>query len=64
MFNANSYEERKSRIPNPSEYKAKYYQMHDNYKLFIESDDWQAQEISKISCKPVYCVKTNKLYQN
>ena len=62
MFNANSYEERKSRTPNPGEYKAKYYKMHDNYKLFIESDNWQAQTIANISNKPVYCVETNYMY--
>ena len=62
-FNAHSYNERKLKNPNPSEYKAKYYKMHDEYQLFIESDDSQAKQISEISCKPVYCVKTNKLYQ-
>ena len=63
MFDAQSYDDRKLRNPNPSEYKAKYYKIHDNYKLFIESEDWQAQQISKISGKLVYCVGTNKLYQ-
>ena len=62
-YSNNFLEERKLKTPNPSEFKAKYYKIHNNYKLFIESDDWQAQEIYKISGKPVYCVGTNKLYQ-
>jgi uncharacterized HAD superfamily protein len=62
MFNADSYEERQQ-TNSPGEYKGIYYKNHDKYKLFIESEDWQAQIINKISGKPVYCVETNKLYQ-
>ena len=62
MFNANSYNERKQKNPNPGIYKGNYYKMFDQYKLFIESEDWQAKQIAEISGKNVYCVETNKLY--
>lgn len=62
MFNANTWDERnKSGIP-PEKYKADFYKSKPNYKLFIESNEQQAKKIAEISCKPVYCVETNKLY--
>lgn len=62
MFNAHTYDERKQKNPNPAVYKANYYKIHDEYKLFIESDEWQAKQIAELTGKSVYCVKTNKLY--
>ena len=64
MFNANSWEERNNSNIGPALYKAMIYKQMPNYKLFFESDDRQAQEIFKLSNKPVYCVETNKLYQS
>jgi len=42
-------------------HKADYYKK-SNSKLFIESDPYQAQEISKLSGKIVYCSQDNRLY--
>ena len=64
MFNANSWEERNKIGMNPEEYKGNFYKQQDEYKLFVESDDYQAKIIYEISKKPVYCVETNKIYQN
>lgn len=63
MFNANTWEERKNSGISPEMFKGAYYKSHDNYELFIESNDHQARRISEISGKPVYCVDTNKIYQ-
>lgn len=63
MFNASSWDERNKKGVPPEIYKADYYKSHNNYVLFIESDDNQAKKIAEISKKPVYCVETNKLYQ-
>lgn len=63
MFDAMSWDERNKRNIPPEKYKADFYKQHDNYKLFVESNDYQAKRISEISCKPVYCVESNKLYQ-
>lgn len=62
MFNANSSEERKNSGITPEKYKGDYYKSHPNYKLFVESSDYQAKRIAEISGKPVYCVETNKMY--
>lgn len=62
-FNANSWDERHKSGISPEKYKGEYYKQHNNYKLFIESSDYQAKRIAEISSKPVYCVETNKLYQ-
>ena len=63
MFDAMSWDERNKRNIPPEKYKADFYKKHDNYKLFVESNDYQAKRISEISGKPVYCVESNKLYQ-
>lgn len=62
MFNANSWDDRNKKGISPEFYKASYYKQHDEYKLFIESDDKQAKKIAEISQKPCFCVETNKLY--
>ena len=63
MFPANTWDERNNSRISSEEYKAKFYKEHSNYKLFVESSDYQARRIAEISKKPVYCVETNKLYQ-
>ena len=63
MFNAQSWDERNSTGIPPELFKGNFYKTHNNYKLFVESSDYQAKKISEISNKPVYCVETNKIYQ-
>ena len=63
MFNGNTYEERSFSGISPEKLKGEYYKTHNNYNLFVESDDRQAKKIAEISNKPVYCVETNKVYQ-
>jgi uncharacterized HAD superfamily protein len=63
MFDAMSWDERNNKNIPPEKYKADFYKQNNNYKLFVESNDYQAKRISEISGKPVYCVETNKLYQ-
>lgn len=63
MFNANSWDERNKMNISPEEFKGNFYKINDKYKLFVESNDYQAKKISEISNKPVYCVETNKVYQ-
>lgn len=62
MFKAGSWVERNDSGVSAAVFKGEYYRDNDNYKLFIESDDDQAQVINAISHKPVLCIKTNKLY--
>lgn len=62
MFNADSWEERNKMGTPPEEFKGNFYKNND-YRLFVESSDYQAKRISEISNKPVYCVETNKIYQ-
>ena len=63
MFPAQSWNERhQSRIPS-EQYKAAYYKQHVNYKLFVESSDYQAKRICELTGKPVYCIESNKMYQ-
>lgn len=63
MFNADSWQQRKDSGISPEMFKGEYYRTHDNYQLFVESNDHQARGIHEISGKPVYCVETNKMYQ-
>ena len=62
MFPADTWEQRNASGISPTKYKADYYRNQAWAKLFIESSDLQAQEISRLSGKPVYCIETNKLY--
>ena len=64
MFKADSWEERNSMNIPPEVFKGEYYKANPKFKLFVESNDHQAQRIYEISGKPVYCVETNKIYQN
>lgn len=61
MFDASSWKQRRDAGISPATYKARYYASHD-YRLFVETDDCQAQEIARLSGKPVLCVSTNKMY--
>lgn len=62
MFPGYTWEERNKSGISPEKYKGDFYKKHDKYKLFVESDDYQAKRINEISEKPVYCVETNKMY--
>jgi hypoxanthine phosphoribosyltransferase len=62
MFPAQTYEERRASGIRPAEYKADIYAQRGWARLFVESDDTQAQRIRSITGKPVYCVQTNQLY--
>lgn len=42
-----------------AEHKASYFKKSKDLEIFIESEIWQAQEIMKITGKPVYCVDEN-----
>lgn len=62
MVNAQNWFERHQICPSSAHYKAMIYK-NSPAQLFIESEDNQAQEIQRISQKPVLCIETNKLYQ-
>lgn len=62
MFNSDSTLKRDVSGISPGRFKGEIYKSNDYYNLFIESDDDQAREISNISKKQVFCVKTNKMY--
>lgn len=63
MFNAQSREERNNSGIGPAHFKGEYFRNDSNAVLFVESDDWQAQEIHRISGKQVLCTSTNKIYE-
>jgi uncharacterized HAD superfamily protein/adenine/guanine phosphoribosyltransferase-like PRPP-binding protein len=44
-----------------AKHKAKHY-LKSELNFFIESDKYQAEEICKITSKPVFCVENNRLY--
>lgn len=62
MFPAATYEDRHASGVTPAAFKADAYNAATWAKLFVESDDRQAQVIAAKTGKPVYCVQTNKLY--
>lgn len=62
MFPADSWQERKDTGVTPEQFKGRYYKAHDEFRLFVESDDTQARRIAEISGKQVYCVETNRIY--
>lgn len=61
MVAADNYIQRHQIAPNSAEYKANIYKQ-DNAQLFIESEANQAEQIWKLSNKPVLCIENNKLY--
>lgn len=62
MYDAGSYDERARGYASPAHYKAAIYRQRMDAMLFVESCDRQAQEIARLTGRPVYCVETNKLY--
>lgn len=60
MYNAQTIEER-NKIPSYL-FKASFYKSHDEYLLYVESDDYQAKMIHNISGKPVFSVEKNCIY--
>lgn len=62
MFPATAYEDRAASGVTPAAFKADAYNAATWAKLFVESDDRQAQVIAARTGKPVYCVQSNKLY--
>lgn len=60
MFPSDSYDERAK--VSPSVFKGVAYRDSKGFLLFVESDDDQARAICSISNKPVFCVKTNTMY--
>ena len=62
MFPAYSWEERYRSGISPEQFKAHYFGKSSS-RLFIESNDWQAREIHRMTAKPVLCFETDKIYQ-
>lgn len=62
MFKANSWKQRHDSGISPEKFKATVYAERQNARLFIESNDYQAQNIARLTGKPVFCVETNKMY--
>ena len=63
MFDANTWHERKNSGISPEAFKSIFYTKHDEFDLFIESDQKQAMRIAEFTKKPVYCVETNCIFQ-
>lgn len=61
MVNAQNYIERHQVAPSSAEYKANIYK-NDDAQLFIESEADQAEEIWKLTGKPVLCIENDFLY--
>lgn len=62
MFPAQTWGERFNSGISPAQFKSNIYKKRHNARLFIESEDAQAQAIYKMTGRPVYCVSTNKMY--
>lgn len=60
LFNAETIEER-NKIPSYI-YKAHVYQ-NSNFRLFVESNDYEALMINQITKRPVLSIEKNKLYK-
>lgn len=60
MFDESKYGNRDKILPGI--FKGQIYKISPQMKLFIESNDYEAQQICQISEKSVYCVSTNKMY--
>lgn len=61
MFNASTREERNA-ISSPGYYKGKMYKEAKWAKLFIESEEHQAEKIHRVSGKPVFCYSNGRMY--
>ena len=63
MFPASTWEERAGSGIGPARFKSEIYRQRPAAKLFIESNDRQAQVIHRLTGRPVYCVESNKIYE-
>lgn len=61
MVAADNYIQRHQIAPSSAQFKAEIYK-NDDAQLFIESEADQAEQIWKLSNKPVLCIENNKLY--
>jgi len=61
MMNLESKEERQ-KSGNHAEFKALNYKKMKNMNIFIESNEYQAKEIARISKKTVFCVDTQEKF--
>ncbi|WP_314408425.1 phosphoribosyltransferase family protein [Pseudomonas kuykendallii] len=61
MVDLPSAEERR-RLNIHHKFKAEVYGKNLSSRLFIESEEFQAQEIMRITGKPVFCIATNQMY--
>ena len=62
MFPADDRDTRNAQM-SPAIFKANIYRNLPQYNLFVESDAKQAELISTLSDKPVYCYENGKLYK-
>ena len=62
MFPADDRDSRNMQM-SPAIFKANIYRNLPQYNLFVESDAKQAELISTLSDKPVYCYENGKLYK-
>lgn len=62
MFNAQTWKERNDSGITPETLKGLIFRDSPQYKLFVESNAYQAEKIHEISNKPVLCIDNNKLY--
>lgn len=63
MFNAESREQRNNSGVSGGQYKAYVYN-NSNAICFVESNQWEAEQIYQLTNKPVYCLANNVLYGN
>ena len=63
MYDAESYEARNSK-ESPACYKARLYKAAEWAILFLESSAGQAEQINRITGKPVFCYENGKMYGN
>ena len=61
MLDLPSAEERR-RLNIHHKFKAQVFGQEPLARLFIESEAYQAQEICRLTGKPVYCIETNQMY--
>ena len=62
MYNANSYVSRNS-IESPAHYKARLYMNALWAMLFVESDARQAEQIHRMTGKPVFCYENGRMFK-
>ena len=62
MFPAQTWDERFKSGISPARFKSDIYRTRPDARLFIESEEWQAKEIHRLTGRPVYCVASNMIY--